>query len=268
MALIAVSILDADYANLRDEVENADKAGVDIFTLDVMDGIFVPRTSFGSYLVARVREWTNLPINIHLMTVTPIKQVQKMYDAGADSITFHLEATTDPLEVINAIKSYGLLAGLAIHIETPVTKVFDFLPHIDLVNLMSVRTGFGGLPFHSGTLQKIRDLSKEIAITKKNVAIMIDGGVKVNNIHEIASTGGDILVVGTGIYHSDDYVESVRELKAQSMDEPSPDLKDRFVNLLTPRNLAKNRTDDQISRLKEIRDSFDIDPGLWDPKVI
>jgi ribulose-phosphate 3-epimerase len=268
MAIIAASILDADFAKLRDEVVSVDKAGVDTFTLDVMDGVFVPRISFGSYLVARVREWTDLAINIHLMTVEPINQIEKMYDAGADSITFHLEATTDPLGVIDAIKSYGLLVGLAIHVETPVAKLFEFLPYIDLVNLMSVRTGFGGLSFDAEVLQKIRDLAKEIAASKTNVAIMVDGGVKVNNIRDIASAGADILVVGTGIYHTSNYEESISELKTQSMDQPFPDVRDRFADLLTPRNLAKNRTDDQIARLRSLRDSFDIDPDTWDPRTV
>src|SRR5581483_2177341 len=134
--------------------------------------------------------------------------------------------------VINAIRSYGLLVGLALHVETPVTRLFEFLPHIDLVNVMSVRTGFGGLPFDVEVFRKIRDLAKEIAVSKKNVAIMVDGGVKIDNIHDIASAGADIVVVGTGIYHTNNYQESVRELKTQSMDEPSPDVRDGFTNLL------------------------------------
>jgi len=266
MSFIAASILDADYGNIKFEIEDVDHAGVDMFTIDVMDNTFIPRITFGDYVVARIREWTDLPIDVHLMTLNPINWIEKMYNAGADIITFHLESTDSPLDVIERIKSYNLLPGIAVNFETPAYKLFPFLDKIALANLLAVPTGFGGQPLQPKVIEKIEELKGKLTEINANVAIEVDGGVKENNIREVALAGADILTIGTGIYHTEDRLATVSRLKSILLKSITDGENEKFLNLLTPRNLARNRTEEQVKRLKELRDSLDNDPTIWEPR--
>jgi len=263
MSLLATSILDADYLNIKSEIEIVDRAGVDIFTLDVMDGTFISRITFGDYVVARIREMTNLPIDVHLMTSNPINYIEKMYNAGADSITFHIEATEDPQAVIDRINSYNLMAGIALNYETPLENIFPFLQNIALVNLLAVPTGHGGQHFQPETLNRIEKIKQKIVDIGDIVAVEVDGGVKIQNILDVVTAGADIITVGTGIYHASDRIKAVHELKNKISSVSGDDNKLR--SFFTPRNLAANRTPEQVRTLRELRDALDIHPQTWDP---
>lgn len=263
MSLLAASILDADYLNIKSEIEIVDQAGVDMFTLDVMDNTFIPRITFGDYVVARIREMTNLPIDVHLMTSDPINYVEKMYNAGADSITFHIEATDDPKAVIDRIYKYNLLPGIAINYETPLENIFPFLENIALVNLLAVPTGHGGQPLQSGITKRVEKIKQKIMEIGKMIAVEVDGGVKIDNILDIAEAGADIITVGTGIYHISDHVLAVHELKRKIASVSGDD--DKMRNFLAARNLAADRTPEQVRKLRELRNALDIHPRTWEP---
>lgn len=263
MSLLTASILDADYLNIKSEIEIVDRAGVDMFTLDIMDGTFIPRITFGDYVVARIREMTNLPIDVHLMISNPINYIEKMYNAGADSITFHIEATEDPKAVIESIKSYNLLSGIALNPETPLENIFPFLENIELVNLLAVPTGHGGQHFQPETLNRVKKIKQKIVDLGEIVAVEVDGGVKSENIQAVAEAGADIITVGTGIYHASDHTKAVHELKNKIASVSGDDNKLR--SLFAPRNLAANRSPEQVRKLRELRDALDIHPQTWDP---
>ena len=145
MAIITASILDADFARLEHEVTRVAAAGVDAFSLDVMDDHFVPRLTFGDHVVARARNWVKLPIEIHLMVDRPETWVQRMCDAGADMVVFHLEAAADPFDVVERIRAEERLRGHGPRLDTPIEQIpDDLLAAVDLVNLVAVPLGYGG----------------------------------------------------------------------------------------------------------------------------
>lgn len=214
MAIIAASILDADHSQLRHEISRVARAGVDAFSLDVMDGIFVPRITFDDYLVAAIRTCVELPLEVHLMVDRPEAWVKRICDAGADMVVFHLEATADPCDVVRRIRDENRAVGLAIKCETDLAAISDeLLSQIDLVNLMAVPIGFGGNASAPDTLDRVRELRKRSEVAGVNVAIEVDGGVKPSNVNDFVKAGADMLTVGTGIYHADDVDQAVRILR-------------------------------------------------------
>ncbi len=213
MAIIAASILDADFSNLRGEIEEVDRAGVDLFTLDVVDGHFAPRITFGDYVVACVRTWTSLPIEAHLMILRPERWVERFIDVGADLVLFHLEATTVQGDVIAEIRGRNRSAGMAILPSTPVEQVFDWVHRVDVVNLLAVPAGFGGQQSAPDTVQRIEALRAVADQVNPNLVIEVDGGVKPENATAYVAAGADMLTVGTGIYHARRRMEAVRRLK-------------------------------------------------------
>jgi len=210
MAIIAASILDADYARLKHEVTRVAAAGVDAFTLDVMDGHFVPRLTFGDFLVAQIRTWIDLPIEIHLMVERPATFVQRMSDSGADMIVFHLEAAPDPFEVVERIRAEKRSVGVALRYDTPIGELpDDLIAAVDLVNLVAVPLGFGGSESAEDTFERISSLRGRAETLGVELGIEVDGGVKPQNASGYAEAGADMLTVGTGIYHADDVDEAV-----------------------------------------------------------
>jgi len=197
---ISPSILSADFSKLGSEIQDLEKAKADLIHIDVMDGHFVPNITIGPEVINKLRKYTSLPFDVHLM-ISPVHNFIKNFaDAGADIITIHPEATDDLPKSIKKIKSYNKKAGVSLNPETSVEKVLPVLNLIDLVLVMSVNPGFGGQKFMSETLEKIKILRKEIDTKKLKVQIEIDGGINFKNSKIAIKAGVDILVSGTTIF--------------------------------------------------------------------
>ena len=197
---ISPSILSADFSKLGDEIQNLEKAGADLIHIDVMDGHFVPNITIGSEVIKKLRKYTKLPFDVHLMISPVHKFIKNFADAGADIITIHPEATNDLESSIKEIKSYQKKAGVSLNPGTPVDKVLPVLNLIDLVLVMSVNPGFGGQKFMKETLEKVKILRNEIDSKKLKTEIEIDGGINFENAKISKKAGVDILVSGTAIF--------------------------------------------------------------------
>ena len=197
---ISPSILSADFSKLGNEIQNLEKAEADLIHIDVMDGHFVPNITIGPEVISKLRKYTTLPFDVHLM-ISPVHNFIKNFaDAGADIITIHPEATSDLVSSIKKIKSYNKKAGVSLNPKTSVNKVLPVLNLIDLVLVMSVNPGFGGQQFIKDTLEKVKVLRKEIDSKKLKALIEIDGGINFENAKMAKEAGVDILVSGTTIF--------------------------------------------------------------------
>ena len=197
---ISPSILSADFSKLGKEIQDLEKAKADLIHIDVMDGHFVPNITIGPEVIKKLRKYTSLPFDVHLMIAPVDNFIKNFAEAGADIITIHPEATNNILESIKKIKSYGKKAGVSLNPETSVDKVMPILNMIDLVLIMSVNPGFGGQKFIKETLEKVKVLRKEIDIKKIKTEIEIDGGINFDNSKLAIAAGVDILVSGTTIF--------------------------------------------------------------------
>ena len=201
---ISPSILSADFSKLGSEIQNLEKAKADLIHIDVMDGHFVPNITIGPEVINKLRKYTSLPFDVHLM-ISPVHNFIKNFaDAGADIITIHPEATNDLENSIKKIKSYNKKVGISLNPETPLDKLNDVLDKIDLVLIMSVNPGFGGQKFIENTLNKIKKLRLKIDQLKLKVEIEVDGGINFENSKSIIKAGADILVSGTTIFKSNE----------------------------------------------------------------
>ena len=201
---ISPSILSADFSQLGNEIQNLEKAEADLIHIDVMDGHFVPNITIGPEVISKLRKYTSLPFDVHLM-ISPVDQFIKNFaEAGADIITIHPEATSDLIASIKKIKSFNKKAGVSLNPETPVEKVLSVLKLIDLVLVMSVNPGFGGQKFMEKVLDKVKILRKEIDSKKLKTLIEIDGGINFTNAEMAKNAGVDILVSGTTIFKEND----------------------------------------------------------------
>ena len=212
---ISPSILSADFSKLGAEIKNLEKADADLIHIDVMDGHFVPNITIGPEVIKKLRKYTSLPFDVHLM-ISPVNNFIKNFaDAGADIITIHPEATNDLDGSIKIIKSLNKKAGVSLNPETSVDKVIPVLKLIDLVLVMSVNPGFGGQSFIKETLNKVKILRKEIDNKKLSTQIEIDGGINFQNAKEAINAGVDILVSGTTIFkeNSGDLKKNIKLLK-------------------------------------------------------
>ena len=197
---ISPSILSADFSKLGSEIQNLEKAKADLIHIDVMDGHFVPNITIGPEVINKLRKYTSLPFDVHLM-ISPVHDFIKNFaEAGADIITIHPEATNDLVSSIQKIKSFNKKVGISLNPETSVKKVLPVLELIDLVLVMSVNPGFGGQKFIKDTLEKVKILRKEIDIKKLKTQIEIDGGINFENAIMAKKAGVDILVSGTTIF--------------------------------------------------------------------
>ena len=197
---ISPSILSADFSKLGKEIQDLEKAKADLIHIDVMDGHFVPNITIGPEVIKKLRKYTSLPFDVHLMIAPVDNFIKNFAEAGADIITIHPEATNNILESIKKIKSYGKKVGVSLNPETSVDKVMPILNMIDLVLIMSVNPGFGGQKFIKETLEKVKVLRKEIDIKKIKTEIEIDGGINFDNSKLAIAAGVDILVSGTTIF--------------------------------------------------------------------
>ena len=197
---ISPSILSADFSKLGNEIQNLEKAKADFIHIDVMDGHFVPNITIGPEVITKLRKYTSLPFDVHLMISPVHNYIKNFADAGADIITIHPEATDDLVSSINKIKSFNKKVGISLNPETSVNKVLPVLDTIDLVLVMSVNPGFGGQKFMKETLEKVKILRKEIDTNKLKTQIEIDGGINFENAKMAKEAGVDILVSGTTIF--------------------------------------------------------------------
>lgn len=213
MALIAPSLLSANFLQLGDDCQMLNSSKADWFHLDVMDGRFVPNISFGPMIIDFIRKTTSKFCDVHLMIEEPEKFAEAFKKAGADNLTVHYEACHHLHRNIQQIKALGMQAGVAINPHTPVSLLADILPDIDLVCMMSVNPGFGGQSFIPGTIRRIGELKKLINERAPMVKIEIDGGVTLENAKEIISAGADVLVAGNTVFRSADPVATIEALK-------------------------------------------------------
>ena len=197
---ISPSILSADFSKLGKEIQDLEKANADLIHIDVMDGHFVPNITIGPEVINKLRKYTSLPFDVHLM-ISPVDNFIKNFaDAGADIITIHPEATKNLVGSIEKIKSYKKKVGISLNPETPVNKILSVLELIDLALVMSVHPGFGGQKFIKEVLEKVKILRKEIDSKKLKTVIEIDGGINFENAKLAKAAGVDILVSGTTIF--------------------------------------------------------------------
>jgi len=210
---IAPSILSADFSRLGEEVRRVEEAGADWIHVDVMDGAFVPNITVGPFILEAVRKVTALPLDVHLMIERPEQYISEFADAGTDIITVHFEACTHLHRTIQAIKEKGKKAGVSVNPATPLVSIKYVLGDIDLLLIMSVNPGFGGQRFIPSALEKIKKARQMVDKIGANVSIEVDGGVKLENIGEVASAGADIFVSGSGVFGTKDYTETIQEMK-------------------------------------------------------
>lgn len=211
--LIAPSLLAADFANLRQEIDVVNRSDADWLHLDVMDGRFVPNITFGMLMVEAAKRMCSKPLDVHLMIVEPEKYIESFREAGADVISVHIEACPHLHRTLQQIRATGAMAGVAVNPHTPVSLLEDVLEDLDLVCLMSVNPGFGGQKFIYRTLEKTRQLKQMITERNLSVRIEIDGGVGLQNAASILSAGADVLVAGSSVFKANDPIQAIRQLK-------------------------------------------------------
>src|SRR5437762_421873 len=212
---IAPSILSADFAKLGEEVKALERAGADLIHFDVMDNHYVPNLTVGPVVCAALRPNVKLPLDVHLMVKPVDALVPEFAKAGASIISFHPEATEHVDRTIALIKQNGCKAGLALNPATPASYLDYTLEKLDLVLLMSVNPGFGGQQFISSVLPKVSEVRKRIKASGKEIWLEVDGGIKTDNIAEVARAGADTFVAGSAIFGSKDYAATIRDMRAQ-----------------------------------------------------
>ncbi len=212
---IAPSILSADFSRLGDEVRAVERAGADLIHFDVMDNHYVPNLTVGPLVCAALKPHVGLPLDVHLMVKPVDALVPQFAKAGAGIISFHPEASDHVDRTIALIKEHGCKAGLVLNPATPVSWLDHTLEKLDLVLLMSVNPGFGGQQFIRSVLPKIAEVRRRIDQSKKDVWLEVDGGIKAENIAEVARAGADTFVAGSAIFGSKDYAATIREMRSR-----------------------------------------------------
>ena len=213
MALLASSILAADFTNIKDAVLIAENAGADIIHVDIMDGHFVPNLTFGPKLITAIKNTTSLPVDVHLMVEDPQAIAPLFIEAGADWISIHIEASVHLHKDISFIKENGLKAGLALNPATPILHMQNIIQELDYVLIMTVNPGWGGQQFIEASHIKITRLKNWIKGQNLDVLIEIDGGVSLENMDQLMLDGVDVFVVGSSIYRSKNPKDTIIKMK-------------------------------------------------------
>ncbi len=212
--ILAPSILAADFSVLGQQIKEAAGAGAEYIHIDVMDGVFVPSISFGMPLIQSIRKVTDKVFDVHLMIVEPERYIDEYAKCGADSITFHLEATEDADALIDQIHALGCRAGMSIKPKTPVEVVRKYLSKIDMLLVMTVEPGFGGqkyIPESTERIRRARELADELGV---DLDIQVDGGVGQDNVHVVLEAGANVVVSGSAVFHGD-ITDNVKRFTAQ-----------------------------------------------------
>lgn len=199
--ILSPSILAADFAVLGKQIKEAEEAGAEYIHIDVMDGVFVPSISFGMPLIRSIRKVTGRVFDVHLMIVEPERYVKQFKECGADSITFHLEATEDADALIDQIRCLGCRVGMSVKPRTPIESVRRYLSKIDMLLVMTVEPGFGGqkyIPESTERIRRARQMADELGM---NLDIQVDGGVGQDNAHVVLEAGANVIVSGTAVFH-------------------------------------------------------------------
>lgn len=212
MPIIAPSLLSADFLNLGENIEMLNKSKAEWMHVDVMDGVFVPNISFGIPILKAIRPATEKILDVHLMIVEPEKYFEPFAKAGADIISFHIEATNHAHRNIQMIKSFGKKAGVVLNPHTPVVMIKEIISYVDMVLIMSVNPGFGGQEFIKNTFGKIRELIELRKIFNSKFLIQVDGGVNLANAYQLVEDGADVLVAGNYIFKSQNPIQTIEEL--------------------------------------------------------
>lgn len=213
--LIAPSVLSSDFSQLGSEVKRMDVCGADWIHLDVMDAHFVPNLTFGAPVIGAVRGFTDIPFDVHLMMDEPLRYMKDFLKAGADIISFHIEAQSDVAETIAAIREGGAKPAIAIKPGTPVETVYPYLDDLYMVLVMTVEPGFGGQKFMADMMPKVEALKAK----KPELLVEVDGGINIDTIRTAAKSGVDICVAGTSVFKAEDSKQAIADLKAAALQQ-------------------------------------------------
>lgn len=201
--------------NLGNEIKKLEESGIDMLHFDVMDGVFVNNISFGLPVLAGINKATDMTLDVHLMITDPLKYVKRFAENGADIITFHLESESDVMETINAIKECGVKAAVAIKPATPAEAVFEYMPYLDMVLVMTVEPGFGGQSFIPETADKVAQVHKKAVELGLKIDIQVDGGIDSVTSATVKRAGANVLVSGSFLFKSSDMAQTAKEIKRE-----------------------------------------------------
>lgn len=213
MIQISPSVLACDFSKLGEEVRSVHEAGADMIHLDVMDGCFVPNISFGLPVIECLRRTTDAFFDVHLMIDAPERYIERFAKAGADLISFHLEATEDPAACLRAIRACGKKAALAIKPNTPAEAVYPYLSLCDMILVMTVEPGYGGQALIPSTLDKVATLRRNLQARSMYLPIQVDGGINRSTAAEAVRAGADVLVAGSAVFRAADRAAEIRALR-------------------------------------------------------
>ena len=213
---VSASVLSADLLDMRSEIKKLEDNGVDMLQFDVMDGVFVNNITYGLPVLEQVRKATDMTLDVHLMITDPLKYVDNFAKAGADIISFHSESVSDVRKTIKAIKAAGVRAALAIKPKTPAESVYELLPELDMLLVMTVEPGFGGQSFIPDTVEKVRLIRNKMNELGLDCDVQVDGGINYETAPVVREAGANVLVSGSCLFRAEDMSEAVRKIKGDA----------------------------------------------------